>query len=158
VKIYPKAHELKLALEAGLIKPSAVICWADQFLSSPDGYNDTIADIALSSEGDQKNLVGLLTRISDISRPWEALGNILFLFHEALVSEPTRVFELARFLEKFWIRNNYEAPREMSFMVGLVDDLDLAQSGAFGSIEDIVSDLLDALSRFPIDQEWPRGI
>lgn len=141
------ASEFKLALEAGVIDRQEIVRWADDLLITEE-YDDRIAEISLSASKTNKDIEALLGEIAAPDDNFDGFRSMLGRMHAALETDPTRLHEFTRFLERFWIRHDYTLPDDLGFIIGLEDDYLLAVDGQHGSILEILTQLLDDLARF----------
>jgi hypothetical protein len=141
------ALELKLGIEAGVVEKEEVIRWADSILGR-ETYNDDVANISLATNSSAKEIEALLGKIANGLCEWDGLRWVLGRLHKCLVSQPNKMHEFIQFLERIWIRNGYDVPADMHFIVGLEDAYLLAEEAQYGYMEEIRSDFLMNLSRF----------
>lgn len=141
------ALELKLGIEAGVVECEEVIGWADGILNA-EAYNDDMANISTARNASAKEIESLLGKMTVDVSEWDGLRPVLGRMHQCLVREPHRLHDFIKYLEKLWIRNGYETPADMHFIVGLEDAYLLAKDGVHGHVEDIHISLLDNLARF----------
>jgi len=142
------ALELKLSIEAGLVEPVEIIAWADDTLMANKKYDDDLANISIASDIRPKNLMILLGRLVDQADEYAAMRRTMARMHDALLSDPYRAHEFTRFLESFWIKHGYNVPSDMSFIVGIEDDFQLAEQGIYGTVEEATQSLINYLSNF----------
>jgi hypothetical protein len=142
------ATEFMLSLEAGVMEGVEVIRWADARMAT-EAYDDDVAEICVAVYRTDKELASLLRRIAGEETQWAGVRAMLGRMHEALVRDPNRLHDFTQFLERLWIRNDYEVPEDIHFVVGLEDDYLLAAEGPFGAVEEVRSRLLQNLRQFP---------
>ena len=141
------AHDFRLSLEAGVIDRAEIVHWADNLVLT-EAYDDNIAEISLSARKTDKEIEALLGLISCPEDYWNGLRAMLGRMHHALITNPDRLHDFTRFLEGLWIRADYDIPKDLSFIVGLEDSYQLAESGQWGAVEEVRSDLLTNLARY----------
>lgn len=141
------AIELKLGLEAGVIEAREVVAWADRVIEEHE-YDDDVANLSLAAGASRKEMMSLLAPLIDRGQEWQAMRRTLRRMHQALLEEPSRAHEFARYLESFWIRQGYDGPADMTFMAGIEDEFQLAEQGVYGTVNDATKSLVDALARF----------
>ncbi len=141
------ASDFKLLLEAGVIDRGEIVRWADEILLTED-YDDNIAEISLSSGKTNEELGALLGEIAITNTDWDRIRRMLGRMHTALEAEPARLHEFTSYLERLWILHDYTLPADLSFVVGIDDEYQLAESGQYGSVDEIRRQLLEGLARF----------
>jgi hypothetical protein len=141
------AHDFRLSLEAGVIDRAEIVRWADKLVLT-EAYDDNIAEISMSSRKTDKEIEALLGTVSCPEDYWNGLRAMLGRMHHSLITNPDRLHDFTRFLERLWIRADYDIPKDLSFIVGLEDSYQLAELGHWGAVEDVRSDLLANLARY----------
>lgn len=141
------AGEFRISLEAGVIDRDEIIRWADGIIAS-EPYDHDIANICMAGNATDKELESLLAIVSGGEEPWDGVRRMLGRMHDALLRDPGRLHEFTRFLERICIRNHYDLPEDLRFMMGLEDDFLLAEEGQWGSVQQVEMRLIDDLVRF----------
>jgi hypothetical protein len=142
-----RALELKLFLEAGVISPDEVIEWADQTLAT-NSYDDSLAELAITSNVTSKNLIILLGHLVDQADEWSAIRVTMSKMHDALLADSSLTHSFTRFLESFWGQHDYDVPSDMNFIAGIEDEYQLAEIGSYGTIPEVTQSLIDHLSKY----------
>lgn len=148
-----EALELKLSLEAGLVGIADVIEWTDRVFMACEDYDDDLANVCLAKDASVKEMISLLGKLIDHREEWTAVRRTMARMYDALRQNPERIHEFTRFLEHFWVRHDYDVPDDMSFIAGVDDELQLAQQGTYGTVEQARECLLDNLSRYKDNTE-----
>lgn len=143
-----KAFEYLLLLEAGLIEVVDVIKWADQIMSSCGEYDDKLANICLAENKSTLEVQSLLKQIIRPEYEWDALRKMLGKMYSVLKENPERAGDFTLFLESVWVRNEYQAPKDLEFIVGIDDEFRLAVQGVYGTKEQAIERLINNLSSF----------
>ncbi len=68
--------------------------------------------------------------------------------YHVLKLHPERAQRFTRFLEGFWIQQDYDVPKDMDFLCGIDDEFALAQQGIYGNVEEATKSLLKDLSKY----------
>ena len=139
--------EFELSLEAGVIDRAEIIRWADNIMLTEE-YDDNIAEICMSMNKTDKEIEEFLRRVAGSTSNWEGTRRMLGRMYGALTNEPDRIHEFTQFLDRLWIRNGHEVPEDLSFIIGLEEDYQLAEEGQWASIDGFRSYLLENLSRY----------
>ena len=131
-----------LGLEVGATSVQEVREWADQFIIT-HGYDDRVADISLMSQDVRKEAHSVLLSLSNDGDDWEALRLLAPRTLGFLEEAPDRLHDVTRFLEKVWMRNGHDAPKDFNFFIGIEDEFLLAEQGLYGAEEDVREQVVD---------------
>ena len=142
-----QAFELKMGIEAGVVTSSEVISWADETLSKHD-YDDDLANISMASEASPKDLIILIGQVVDQRDEIQAMRNVMGRIYKVLKQQPERAHSFTRFLERFWIEQDYDVPKDMDFICGVDDEFALAQQGIYGNVKKATKTLISNLSKY----------
>ncbi len=112
-----------------------------------------MANIALAVNAPLKQLASLLGQVIDQSDEFVAIRVIMGRMYELLRKYPERAREFSRFLEYFWIQQEYDVPEDMSFIAGIEDEFQLAEQGVYGTVEEATRSLLDNLAQYKSNTE-----
>ncbi len=122
---------MRLALEAGLIEPEAVIEWADRTLACSSNYDDRVANISLATDSSESELLELLGKFPEPENVWTSLEGIFPIMHAKLIEQPSLTLDLIHFLWRFHF-NHLESktalPANMEFILDLMCLLDPYES------------------------------
>lgn len=153
-----KALEMRLALEAGLLEPKAVIEWADRALACSSNYDDSVANISLATDSSQSELVELLGKFPEPENVWTSLEGIFPMMHAKLIEQPSLTLELIHFLWRFHF-NHLESktalPANLEFILDLMCLLDPYVSENLPGtpiLEEATNILMKNLRRFAIKE------
>lgn len=118
-------------------------------MSSCRDYDDGLANLCLAKNQSPLDVLQLLKKlIHPDDDKWNALRRILGTMYDALKENPERAGDFTRFLEYVWVRNGYQAPKDLGFIAGIDDEFRLAEQGLYGTKEQAIERLLNDLSRF----------
>jgi hypothetical protein len=144
-----EALEMKLSFEAGVANVAEVIQWADRTFLGCDNYDDDLAELCMAKDKPQSQLISLLGKLAGPQHEeWAAMRRTMARMHRALSQDLSRARALAKFLEDFWVRHDYQVPEDMSFMAGVGDEYQLAEEGIYGTIDQAKESLLRHLARY----------
>lgn len=142
-----EAIEMRLGFQAGVIDSAEIIAWADSRILEYD-YDDDLASVSLASKVPASEMVSLLSRVSHAGDEWPAMRRVLARMYDAIVEDRSLAHGLTTFLERFWVRHNYEVPEDMSFIIAVEDEFLLAMDGVYGDVESSTDSLIDELAKY----------
>ena len=133
---------LAFGLELSLVSLAEVIAWADHKLASSD-YDDRIADISLIPNDGHKEAHSILAGLSSDACDWESLRILAPKIARMLEKEPLQMHLITQFLERVWVRHEYDQPEDFSFVIGVEDEFLLAEQRVAGSLDELRTRLIE---------------
>ncbi len=143
-----KARVKQMEFVAGVISVANAVDWADAMLAESDDYDDDLANVSLAAKAYPQDVVGLLRPLAEGADDFEAMRCVMGSMHRILLCDDTRARGFTQVLERFSIDHYYRVPEDMSFIVGVDDELDMAEQGIYGTREEAVKELIEHLSPF----------
>jgi hypothetical protein len=142
-----QAQALRIGYVAGYIAPKKVIAWADDIIECSITAEPEIIRVSISENQPAAELAAALDAIPGEVRPAAVANLVLHQMAEAMRRDPSIGQVLARTLYEMYLNGlvSHEAEREMGYFD---DAFDLAQSGAYGSIDKVQSELMAFLSKW----------
>lgn len=146
-----QAEALRAGLLAGYVGPDDVIAWADGLLVSGDVPEPELIEVSLAVGKPIDELARALSAVrGKVCRPRLARV-ILGQMAAAVRRDPATGRGVARQLFQMWLDDLVPSPAARAQMGRLDDAFDLAESGAWGALEEVQAELVEFLS------EWAEG-
>ncbi len=136
-------------IDLGVFGVTEVVQWADNQIATQEAPGYELIELSLMSNANRYEIANQLTRVGTptLSRA-DVLPCLLAEAHKKLLKEPDFGKVLAEGLYRFWSLSNYELPENLS-PCGFFDDAySLAESGVYGSTDQVYRELLEFSSQF----------
>ena len=149
--IKEKAQALRAGLIGGFVSISEVVAWADVLVGDDHGRDvSQLFDLALLRSSDLAKAVSLLGEVSGEWNPGAVGREIAILVHAGLMSGRLSERQAATALYTA-VRDGFSPDAEFEDMAYYFDDgVDLALQGAFGTLADVRTEMLEYLSKAPL--------
>jgi hypothetical protein len=123
--------------------------WADGQIGSQTDPAYELIELALMTGSNRYDTASQLLRVGTptLSRA-EVLPYVLAEAHKRLVIDPGFGEILAVGLYQSWFKSNYDFPESLNFCGYFQDAYSLAESGIFGTVDQIDRELLKFMARF----------
>lgn len=140
---------LKIGTELGIFSVPDVVQWADDHIATQEDPAYELIELALMSESDRYEIADQLVRIGapSLNRA-ETLPCLLAEAHKRLLHDPDFGRVLAEGLYRLWSVSSHELPEILSPCGYFDDAYSLAESGVYGTTDQINRELLEFTSRF----------
>jgi hypothetical protein len=149
MKSYAQEAEIKrLELLAGLITDSDVIAWADRIIDRTDAPDSEIIDLSLSGHNNSYEIISILNNLAAGSDRFAAMRMVLGEMYEVLNKDISHFKDFAIALWHFVVENTYNLPEEFYFFYVVDDELDLAEAGIYGSVDELCKQFIQDLKPF----------
>ena len=144
------------ALELQVIGVSDVVHWADGQIGGQEDPAYELIELALMTGSNRYDTASQLLRVGtpSLSRA-EILPYVLAEAHKRLVIDPGFGKVLAEGLYQSWVKSNYDFPDNLNLCGSFEDAYALAESGVFGTVDQIDKELLEFTAQF---RGCPHGL
>ena len=143
-----EAENLRLLFVAGIASADDVVAWADRTISTLPEYDDDLVDISLGATVPRDEMNSRLCRVSWGADQFVAIRNLAGRMHRTLLSDRSRAGHFARLLDLFWVDSNFKVPEDLAFMARIGDAYALAEQGTWGSLNEVIDELIVVTARF----------
>jgi hypothetical protein len=143
-----EAESLRIALICGCVSKDEIINWADKIILENDKVDYVFIEISLSGKKPIQDIVSLLFQISNKHEHFNACRRVLGRMSFARETEPQSLRRFASGLYQIVIENYYELPSDLIFLMGIDDEYALADSGTYGTIDEVDKRFIEALNSF----------
>lgn len=148
---------LMVGIELGVFGVPDVVQWADDQIATQEDPAYELIELSLMSESKRYEVANQLVRIGTPSlNRAEALPCLLAEAHKRLLHDPDFGRVLAEGLYRSWSVSSYDFPEILSPCGYFDDAYSLAESGVYGTVDDISRELLEFTSRFQNCTEFFR--
>lgn len=145
---------LKEALELNILEISDIIHWADEEINRQASPSYELIELALMGKSNRYDVANQLLRVVTPSMSSaETLPYVLAAAHKKLLGAPDFGKILAEGLYRTWIKADCNFPDALSPCGYFDDAYSLAESGTFGTIDQINQELLEFTAGF-LSWDW----
>jgi hypothetical protein len=146
-----QAEALRVGLLAGYVLPDEIVSWADGLIAAGDVPEPELIEVSLSGRKSVDELARALKAIKgDVYRPRLARV-ILGQMAAAVRRDAATGRAVARQLEQMYFEDLVPSPEARDQMGRLDDAFALAESGSWGTLAEVQTELVEFLS------EWTKG-
>lgn len=137
------------ALDLHVLEVSDIVRWADQEIINQANPSYELIELALMGQSSRFDTANQLLRVATptMGRA-EVMPYVLAAAHEKLLDDPGFGKILAEGMYRFWIKAHCNFPDALSLCGYFDDAYSLAESGTFGTIEQIDRELLEFTAGF----------
>lgn len=143
-----EAESLRIALICGCVSKEEIINWADKIIQENDKVDYIFIEISLSGKKPIQDIESLLFQISNKHEHFNACRRVLGRMSFACETEPQSLRRSAAGLYQIVIENSYELPSDLIFLIDIDDEYALADSGTYGTIDEVDKRFIEALNSF----------
>ncbi len=137
---------LRVCLITGCYKSEDVIEWADKRILNDETPKDELIDLSLTKK--PQYILSMLAKLAEGSDTFEAIRGMLSVMYNLLKEQHDLVSIFIKGLDQLVVECGYELPDDLSFLIGLDDEYNLAMQGIYGSKEECIDNLLSQLKEF----------
>ncbi|MBK5302201.1 MULTISPECIES: hypothetical protein [Gammaproteobacteria] len=149
---------LKEALELHVLEVSDIVRWADEEINGQASPPYELIELALMGKSNRFDTASQLLRVVTPSMSSaEILPYVLAAAHKKLLDAPDFGKVLAEGMYRSWIKANCNFPDALSPCGYFDDAYSLAESGTFGTIDQINRELLEFTAGF-LSWIWPARV
>ena len=145
-----EAENLRLLFDAGIASVEDVVAWADRTILTLPEYDEDLTEVSLGAKVPMAEMDSRLHRAGIGADPFVAIRNLAGRIHRTLLLDRSRARDFARMLEGLWVDSGFKVPEDLAFMAGIDDAFYLAESGTWGSLNEVIDSLIAATAQFDI--------
>jgi len=143
-----EAESLRIALICGCVSEDEIINWADEIILENEKVDYIFIEISLSGKKPIQDIVSLLFQISNKHEHFNACRRVLGRMSFACETGSQSLRRFAGGLYQIVIENSYELPSDLIFLIDIDDEYALADSGTYGTIDEVDKRFTEALNSF----------
>jgi hypothetical protein len=149
LSINEQVSYLRVGIELGVFGVSDIVQWADDQIATQEDPAYELIELSLMRESSRHEIANQLVRTGapSLSRV-EVLPCLLAEAHKRLLHDPDFGRVLAERLYRSWSISTYDFPEILSPCGYFDDAYSLAESGVYGTVDQISRELLEFTSRF----------
>ena len=140
-----QAEVLRIGILGGYVSPEEAIAWADALIESLSPAPADLIEVSLSG-GRRDDVASALAQVSGSFDEESLRRTLLRKMADIAFSRPQFCRQIARALYQLAVEGRAPTRADESAMFTFDDAYDLAESGAFGTIEDVDAELREYLS------------
>ena len=111
-------------------------------------YDDDLVEISLGATVPRDEMNSRLCRVSWGAGQFVAIRNLAGGMHRTLISDRSRAGDFTRLLELLWVESDFKVPEDLAFMARIGDAFALAEQGTWGSLKEVIDELIVATAPF----------
>jgi len=140
-----EAEKMRLSFLAEIASPADVAHWADQTLVKLKDYDDDLVALSLCSHGLPQEIYSKLIELKQGAEPFEAVRYVAGKMADILSKDKSKLDVFIKTLNQIWEENDYQVPKDLSFINAIEDEFFLIRSGTYGNLEEAVATLIQNL-------------
>lgn len=143
-----EAESLRIALICGCVSKDEIISWVDKIILENEKVDYIFIEISCSGKKPIQDIESLLFQISNKHEHFNACRRVLGRMAFVCDTEPQSLRRFASGLYQIVIENYYELPSDLIFLTGIDEEYALADSGTYGTIDEVDKRFIEALNNF----------